>query len=289
MLSVQNPIFRGIALLVITTVIWGTTFPIIKLIQVEPNVLVAARFIGAAIVFLPWLLHNQAWRNMALWRDALPLALLFYGSYITQANGLQIISSNRSAFITGLNVICVPLIASLFGQRLSWSVMLAAVLAVLGIGLMSFEGNAAFGLGELWTFACAILYALYILRMEGVAKKHAALPLSAAQLLVVAVLSGLLAAPKLGASWPALLAAWPAILYLALLATALTTFTQVLGQRFVPATQTAIIYALEPVFAAIFAFFLLREVLGWRGLAGGFLILLAMLIATLPSFNSGST
>lgn len=275
---------RGVALLVMLTLVWGTTFPLVQIAtqSLSPAMLVTVRFLIAALAFTPWLRFNRH-----LWLHGFVLGALLFGTFITQVIGLGTISSTRSAFITGLNVILIPIFAGLIGRLVPRNAYLAAGLAVIGIGAMSFEGGA-FGTGDAWVLGCAVCYAVYVLILEAVAKKHDPMHLTAVQLWVVAVLGLVWGAPEiLRSGLPHLeLAGWASIVYLGLVATAATTFLVALAQRWVPAFEAAVIYSLEPVFAAVFSFALLGETLGWRGALGAGLILGAMVFSQRPTAES---
>jgi drug/metabolite transporter (DMT)-like permease len=299
--SSQAPALHWLSLaaLVLVTLIWGTTFPITKnaVATIEPSTLITARFWVAALVFLPFL--GALWRkpapntsssntgagfglNSQLALDGLWLGAVLFASYITQVLGLTTVSSNRAAFITGLNVVLVPLFSPFLGRFIPKQAWWAAALAMIGIGALSFEGGSL-GIGDFWVLLCAISYAAYILLLDNASKRHSPLALTAVQLLVVALLGSVWALPRLdGAAWANIVAVWPTIVYLGVVATALATFIQAFAQRSVSAVQTAIVYALEPVFAAVFAYFWLHETLGWRGFVGAGLVLLAMILSQWP-------
>jgi drug/metabolite transporter (DMT)-like permease len=266
----------SILLLVLTTLVWGTTFPLLKnaVADLSPAVIVCSRFVIGAIVLLPFCRQI----NRPLLRDGTLLGAVLYCSYVTQVIGLQTTSSNRSAFITSLNVILVPIFGVLLGRRLSWRVGVAAGLALAGIGVLSWEGGAL-TIGDLWVLGCAVSYAAYILLMESIAPKHPPLALTVVQLIAIALLGLLWAAPQIGSQLAVLQANWGAIVYLGIAATAMTTWTQAIAQRSVSATETAIIYALEPIFAAVFAFWWIGERLGMRGWMGGAMVMVAMVLS----------
>nr|WP_281173203.1 DMT family transporter [Deinococcus pimensis] len=117
--------------------------------------------------------------------------------------------------------------------------------------------------------------------MERVAGRWRALPLTAVQVVVTAALTWLWAALTGHATLPPT-EAWPALIYLGLVATAATTLLQTIGQKHVSAPEAAVIYSLEPVTASIFSFLLLGETIGARGLAGGALVVVAMVLSQLP-------
>ncbi len=275
----------GVILLVLVTLIWGTTFPGVKIVtqSLTPAELVAARFLISAILFAPFLRGS----SLALWRDALPLGALLFVTFLTQAVGIQSISSGRAAFITGLNVIFVPLALPFLGKFVPKVAFLAAFLALAGIGVMSLDAQTLkFSLGDLWTLGCAISYAAYILLLDRVSSRHSSLQLAGAQVMVVGVLAGLWALPGLlehGIPKALLGSSLLPVLYLGLIAAGLTTLLQTTAQKAVPVFQAAVIYSLEPVFAAVFSYWWLGEVLNLNGWIGAGLVLFAMILSQIPT------
>lgn len=267
---------RGILLLIATTLVWGTTFPVVKetVVSLSPMVLIAIRFLLAALVFAPWLRRV----NARLLRDGLLLGVAYLASYITLTVGVETIAAGRAAFVLSLNVILVPLLGLFLGRRPPIMAVVAAGLAIVGIGIMSWEGGG-FSLGDLWVLGGALSYAVYILLLESATLRHPPLALTAIQLVLVAGVSTIWAAPGIVAQWDAIAAHWGQLLYLGLVVTALTTITQAIAQRWVSAHETALIYTLEPVFAAIFSFWLLGEHFGLRGFIGAGLTLAAMVLS----------
>ena len=263
---------RGILLLLITTVIWGTSFPLLKQVvgSLSPAVLIAARFTVAALMLVPYLRGL----NIRLLRDGVMLGLVYFAATSSALIGLETISANRSAFIISLNAILVPLLGILFGQRLPVRVLLAAGLAITGIGIMSWDGGGISG-GDFLTFGSAFGIAVYIMMLQWITPRHSTLPLVAIQLLVMALLGIIWAAPQLIEQVEAITSNFTTIVYLALVVTATPIWTQAMAQRWVPAYKVALLYTLEPVFASIFSFWLLGETFGAQSLVGAALVLTA--------------
>lgn len=274
---------KGIFLLIFTTVVWGTSFPLLKqmLHDLAPAVILAVRFTIAAIAFAPYL-HRL---NLKLLRDGGLLGLIYFAECVLALVGLETISANRSAFIISLNVILVPILSGLLGRQLSRRILGGAVLAIVGISILSWEGGG-WGWGDLLTFSCAIGVAIYILTLEVIAPRHPTLSLVAVQLGTVALLSVgwavLQLHGQLGQPLSELKPHFSALFYLGLGVSALPLWTQALAQRWVSAAEAAILYTLEPVFASAFSFVLLGEALGIRGILGAVLILSATVISQLP-------
>ncbi|WP_028446264.1 DMT family transporter [Chitinimonas koreensis] len=274
----MNP---SVLLLLLVTLVWGTTFPLLKsasatLSGIEIS---ALRFFVAGLAVLTFALKAPR----AAWRDGAMLGAAALVSYVSQAFGLEHISSNRSAFLTSLNVLMVPFVGwLLFRGRIGWQVLGAATLACCGIALMSWEGGGNW-LGDGATLLCALAYAVYTLLLSRVARHHEARALAATQIVLMALFAGLAmlaGGSERLASLPARAEpAWAAIVYLGLVATAAMLFLQAIGQRHVSAEKAAVIYALEPVFAALFGWLWLGEVLGLRGAVGGALVVLAVVVS----------
>ncbi|HYD63049.1 MAG TPA: DMT family transporter [Noviherbaspirillum sp.] len=272
----------GVLILLLVTLVWGTTFPLLKSAAADLGgvEISAFRFLVAAVCMAPFLLRapRRAWIDGAL------LGVLALTSYVTQAYGLQFISSNRSAFLTSLNVLMVPLLGLAFGGRLTWTVMAAGAMACLGIGLMSWEGGGNLA-GDAATIVCALAYALYVIVLSQRSARHEATHLAATQIAVMAALGTawmLLQSSDSLSTLPARVAPHTGtLIYLGAVATAGMLFLQAVGQRRVAAEKAALIFAMEPVFAAMFGWAWLGELLGWRGVAGGAMVIGALVLSEL--------
>ncbi|WP_172202075.1 DMT family transporter [Niveibacterium sp. COAC-50] len=272
----------NVVLLLLVTLVWGTTFPLMKaasatLSGVEIS---ALRFLVAGVVMLPFALKA----SRATWRDGAVLGVVALVSYVTQAFGLEYISSNRSAFITSLNVLMVPFIGLVLGGRLSAQVLAAAALACIGIGLLSWEGGGHW-IGDAATLVCALAYAVYVILLSRRAAQHNPRTLAATQIVLMAgfalvwMLVAGLGSDRLATlptrTAPALLP----IIYLGVIASAGMLFLQAVAQRHISAEKATVIYAMEPVFAALFGWLWLAESLGLRGAAGGALVVVAVILS----------
>lgn len=273
--------------LLFVTLVWGATFPVLKaatahLSGVEVS---ALRFLIAALCMAPIALRVPR----RTWIDGGLLGALVLISYVVQAFGLQFISSNRSAFLTSLNVLMVPLLGVAFGTRLTLPVLGAASLACVGIGLMSWEGGADL-LADAATVFGALAYALYVILLSQRAGRHVPRQLAATQIVWMALL---------GSLWM-LVDAWgtdklqtlpgrldlsvgAGLAYLGIVATAGMLFLQAMAQRHVSADKAALVYAMEPVFAALFAWLWLAEVLTWKAALGGAMVVVAVVLSELKA------
>lgn len=274
----MNP---GALLLLFVTLVWGTTFPVIRVAIAHLNgaEITELRFLIAGICMLPFAIKAS---RMA-WRDGVLLGMVALASYVTQAVGMEYISANRSAFLTSTNVLMVPFLSLLFGGRLSFQIVAAAVLACAGVGLMSWEGGANWK-GDSLTLACALSYAIYVILLSRRIHVHNSRTLAATQIVAMAAISGiwlLITHPHAHTLTTLVAHSRPValpLIYLGVVASAGMLFLQAVGQRRVSAEKAAVIYAMEPVFAALFAWLWLHETLGTRGLIGGALVVLAVIL-----------
>uniref|UniRef100_A0A0G4I7K5 EamA domain-containing protein n=1 Tax=Chromera velia CCMP2878 TaxID=1169474 RepID=A0A0G4I7K5_9ALVE len=245
------------------------------------------------------------------WRAGVELGFWMFLGYALQAVGLETTSASRSAFLLYLNVKFVPFFARvLLGRDISLATWVSALLAVAGTFLLSNDGSPPVE-GDLWSIAAAAASAIFILRLEGAAGKFPAAALNAASLFAVAGFCGVwlvadtfreawrdgAGMPKLGVqlerwkgelSGPGRETAGEAVVYLGVVTTALSNFIQTVGQRRVPAETAALIFATDPVWAALFAYLWLGETLGAQGLAGAALILGAAVSQQVGLLGSGN-
>ena len=279
----------GLLALLVVTLVWGTTFPAMKLLSALLDALqiIWLRFAIALLVLAP------LWRGMrrSELRWGLLLGGLLFLAFWLQVEGLGRTTSNRNAFVTGLNVLVVPLLAMLaLGRRYGWRLWAACAMACAGMVLM-FHEDEPWNLGDSLTLASTVFYALYILALEESTRRNLLQPLRPTRMAAVQASVMLAAASALllvrGGAWPWQrlpqldAAAWIALVYLGLLASVVVVTLQAWGQQRVDAMRSAIVFGLEPVFAALTAWVLLGERLGLAGLAGAALIVGALVSSPL--------
>lgn len=282
--------------LVVVTAIWGSTFVVVKnaLDVVGPLVFVAVRFwvAGGALTLLLWLQRKIASRPIPIQPRALR-AGAFTGvfltlGYVPQTIGLQTTEAAKAAFITGLSVVLVPLFAAtLLHKPPTRAATFGVLMATVGLGFLTLDLHQRLTLapGDLWVLLCAVGFAAHITSTARFAPHYDVLPFTATQLLTTATLSTIAALlfERYALLPPA--SALPAIVYMGLIATAFVFGVQTWGQRHTTPTHTALIFALEPVFAALFAVVFAGERLEAREWLGGALILLGMLVAEVGITN----
>jgi drug/metabolite transporter (DMT)-like permease len=192
----------------------------------------------------------------------------------------------RAAFITGLNVVLVPLFAAALTARRPGRAALVGVavsfagMALLSAPLTADEWSGGSWRGDALVLGCALAFALHIVGVGHFAGRHDLAAITSVQLVAAAALAALVGGAT-GARPPADPASWPAIGYLGLAATALVFLLQNWAQIHTSPTHTALIFALEPVFAALFSWLFYGEALTERAAAGGLLIVAGMVVSEL--------
>ena len=211
---------------------------------------------------------------------------------ILQQGGIRSTTAGNAALITGLYVILVPLILSVFLHRkLHWSSWSAALLGAAGTVLLSANGPLRLAPGDLLELAGTVFWSLHVIVIGMMMERMPALPFSIGQFAIAGLInlagglafetygpSGLLAA---GFQVPWLQQAWWTILYTGILSIAIGYTLQAAGQRHAPPTEAAVIMSMEGVFAVLFGYLFLSELLSVVQLVGCVLILLAILLAQL--------
>jgi len=213
---------------------------------------------------------------------SLLLGVLLFAGYAFQTWGLVYTTPSKSAFITGFSVILVPLISMLGGYRLHVANAVGAGLGLLGLYFLVMPaGISAVNRGDYLTLFGATAFAVHIVLVGTYTRRYSFLHLAPAQILVVGII-GALAVPLNSVRtvhWTSGLVV--AILVTAVFATAFAFSTQVWAQQYTPAAHTALIFALEPVFAALTSRVFTKEHLGGKVLLGSGLILVGMVVSEL--------
>jgi len=270
--------------LLLLTLLWGTTFTMVKVAMeiASPGVFLALRFALAAAVLGLVALWRRDRVGPGFWRHGLLLGLFMFTGFALQTTGLRFTTPARSGFFTGLSVLIVPFITHFtLGRRVRWSAWAGVGLAVMGAALLArpfgLPAHPEQPLGDLLTLGCAAAYALQIAFMSEWSHRHPLVPFTLLQVSVVLV-GALLMVPLEGARLDA--TRWPelggVVAFTGILMTAGAFFVMNWAQRHTSAVRAALIYALEPVSAAFFSWAIIGEQLGPAGWAGGGLIVLGV-------------
>lgn len=284
--------------LVGVTAIWGSTFVVNRLVlETTPPLLFLLLRFGLGGLLL-WLLSRGRPRTPGLWRDGAVIGALLAVGIGTQITGQLFTSASKAAFVTGLSVPLTPLVGFLATRKLpSRENLVGLALAGTGFVVLAWPKDAAgVNVGDLLILGTAVSYAYLIVYLADAAPRHDARWFSTAQIAFGALgvgLARLVLTPFLRldnaffAAERRAIVFTPrlvlAILWMAVMATVVTFVVQTWAQARMTATHAAIVFALEPVFTALFAAVFLGERLGAREVAGAVLVLLGIVVSELPS------
>jgi len=274
--------------LLLMTAAWGSTFFLIKDVVTRIPVadLLAIRFAIASVALALIAAPRLRLSRTVLMYGSL-LGLLYGSAQILQTTGLAHTPASVSGFVTGLYVVVTPLLTALLLRRriprLTW---LAASLATVGLGVLALHGFAL-GYGELLTLVAAVIYAGHIVALGRFSTPETTLSLSLVQLIVITLVSAIAAwwpttGSGAGIQLPNSAGDWLIVLYLALIASAMTMVLQTWAQAHIEPSRAAVIMAMEPVWAAAFAVALGGETITLRMIIGGLAILSAMYLVERP-------
>ena len=267
--------------LLLSTLIWGATFPATKAVldQLPPLSFLFIRFcLGTLLVLGVYgLVAGRPGLDRGLARrSAIATVFLFLG-YVTQTVGLRDTTASNSAFITALYVVLVPVFLRRFDGR-TW---FAAGLSVAGLWLLV-NPFGSVNVGDLWSLACAVAFGAHIACLESYTRAGDPWKLFVWQMvLVTIVLAPVMMLESRGAdAWALTPVLGLALLITGVLATGAFA-VQIWVQQILPAQKVALIYSMEPAYAAWLAWYFLGERMGVQGLIGSGLILLAVVIGSL--------
>lgn len=270
--------------LLLVTMIWGGTFPVIKMLvgEMTPHYLVGIRFLFAFIVLGAVVAPRLRGLERRTIGVGVGIGLVLWGGYVTQTIGLMYTSAAKGGFITGLSVVIIPILSALWLKKYpSISAILGVVVATVGLSIISLDFSAEYYLqpGDLWLLVCALLYACQVVLVDKYAGQMDPVVLAWVEIGTVALLSLTFAVfteptPHLWRRSVLL-----GLVYLSVLATALGQVVQFWAQPHTTPTRVGIILATEPVFATILAAMFLHERLVVKTVTGCFLMLVGMLLA----------
>ncbi|MEK6372512.1 MAG: DMT family transporter [Acidobacteriota bacterium] len=277
----------AVALLFLVATAWGATFTVVKdiLVDIAPEPFIFLRFTLAGLVLAAMALARGALSEAeglrATFRPGLILGILVFVGYWCQTRGLMVISPSRSAFLTGLYVVLVPFCDRLlYRTRIDARAWIGSALAVVGTTMLIGGFDARPSWGDALTFVCAICFAMHVVLSAKYSAETSALALAAVQVLVVGIAA---APPSLFAPRPRMTAnVIGVIVFTAVVTTALAFVALMWGQARVTATEAAVMLAFEPVAASFTSILLDREPLTPVFIAGGAIILAAMVLSQLP-------
>ncbi|MDK2823341.1 MAG: hypothetical protein PWQ67_2472 [Clostridia bacterium] len=281
----MHPLLADLSLLLVA-LMWGLTFPAVKgaLAGISPFAFLTIRFSIACIFLALFYPKSLLHINKNTIKAGVIIGTVLFAGYGFQTVGLKYTTASNAAFITGLAVVLVPLINIPFNKKLPNKItLMGAISAAIGLGLLTLNNDFTINIGDLLIFFCAISFATHIVLVSKYAPQMDSGLLAIIQIAVVAIFSEIVTLNI--ETFPSSFTkeVWIALAICAIPGTSLAYWIQNKVQQYTSPTRTAIIFSMEPVFGALFAYLWMGEILTNRGLIGSGFVLLGILIAELKS------
>ena len=291
--------YQSEILLLITAMIWGFAFVAQSsgMEHIGPFTFNGIRFVLGATSLIPvmfWLKQrNREKSNIELhsfFDKTHIIGGLLMGSILFIAASLQQIgiiytSVGNAGFITSLYIVLVPLIGLFLGQKIHMNIWLGAILALIGLYLLSVKGNLNIAYGDSLQLIGALFWALHIIVISKFSPKADAIKLSIIQFYLCGILSLFIGLIIESINIESIIKVLPEILYVGILSTSVAYTLQVVAQKKVAPTNAAIIFSLEAVFALFGGWIILEENMQIKGLIGCFLMFVGVLISQKNNSN----
>lgn len=274
-------------LLVLAAIIWGAAFVAQSsgMDYVGPFTFNGIRSFIGAMVLVPFACFMDKkdgvltkWKDKELIIAGLICGVLLFMATSTQQIGIMTTSAGKSGFITALYIVLVPIFSILLRKKPGKLIWVSVVLALFGLFFLCINDEVIIQTGDIWLFACAVLFALQILAVDKFAPNLDVIKLSCYQFLVCGVLSVvpmLLEKPVMSD----ILSCWLPILYAGVLSSGVAYTLQMEGQKRVKPTVASLLMSLESVFSVIFGFLILKQKLSKREIIGCVIMFAAVIIA----------
>ncbi len=268
-------------LLLLGTFFWGATFVIVKdsISSIDLYSFLFWRFLIALLFIVPFFIKQiRKIKSKEIFYGVLLGFVLALG-YIFQTIGLKISTPSKTAFITGLSVIIVPVLSSVKIRRIPHVLtIIAVIISGIGIYLMTSTTGISFQSGDMWVLLCAIFFALQIVMVSDITKKYSAANITIIELFTVSIVSLICSLFIGNIEIPITFKLWGSIVFCAVFATSFMFIVQSKYQKKMSDSRAAVIYSFEPLFAALTAYIIYNEQLSSTTIIGGLMVFFAMLI-----------
>lgn len=293
----MNKKLRSNLAILIATVIWGSTFVAqsIGMDHIGPFTFQAARCFLGGLILLPIiavsdkLTHKNdgknflnRWMDKKLWKAGLLCGLPLFVATNLQQMGLVDTDAGKSAFLTAMYIVFVPVIGSFFGQKASRWIPLSVALGVGGLYCLSCVGATSIATGDLLLLGCAVAFAIQILVVDKYVNLVDCLRLNCINAFLCAVLSAIVMILTEDPSWRAIKGCIGSIAYAGILSMGIAYSLQNIGQKNLDSATASLLMSTESVFAVLAGWIVLNERLNiWEGL-GCILVFGAVILSQLP-------
>ena len=274
--------------LILTTMIWGFAFVVMKnsVDVIPPTYLLAVRFSMSAVLLALLFYKNMMKADRETILCGVILGIFLCLSYQFQTYGLKYTTASKNAFIATLYVIIVPFLYWIVSKkRPTGRNITAAFLAVVGLALLSLQGDLSINYGDFLTLICGLMFAVHMVLIDKFTEHNDPIALTVIQILAAAIFNWI-CAPFLDGSFDFTVlmdkSLIGGLLYLAVFSTTVAYLLQNSGQKYLSASTSAILLSMESVFGTLFSVIFLKDVLTGKMLVGCALMFAAVLLSELP-------
>ena len=289
--------FIGEGAMLVVTLLWGATFAIVKLSihDVSTMLFIAIRFSIVSILLIPVLIKLRKNFTKEVLIAGSILGLILFGEFATQTFGLKYTTATKSGFLTGSAVIIVPFLQIIIEKRKpNTGAIIGVILVFIGILFLTSNSKSIFSIfqefkdnftiGDFLTLISALFFAFYIIYIDVFTKRHNLWLMVIMQMGVTSILAFIAAFITSLSGIEQIRFEFTnyllfGLLYTSIFTTLITTTMQTKYQKLISPTKAGLIFSLEPVFAAIYAFFLLHEEITNLGYIGAGIIFTGLIIS----------
>ncbi|TCZ75399.1 DMT family transporter [Paenibacillus albiflavus] len=270
--------------LLLVAIIWGSGFvaSAVSLESLSPYQVMAIRFLIAALLMSAiFMKYFKALKRSTIGAGVV-LGVILFLAFTLQTVGLQYTTPSKNAFLTAVNVVIVPFIGFvLYRRKLDKYGLIGALLAVIGVGILSLQFNFSLNIGDVLTILCAVCFAFHIFFTSEFVKRHHPVEITIIQMIVAFLLSLLVVVLRGEPVLPVNMDSKGimAAVYLGIFSTTIAFLLQTIAQKYTSETKAAIILSTEALFGTLFSIIILSEVLTLRMVIGSILILVAIITA----------
>lgn len=288
---------NGSISILIATIIWGSTFVAqsVGMDYIGPFTFQAARCLLGALLLVPVIAiadrfvyagdgksFLSRWLNKRLWVAGLCCGIPLFIAANLQQMGIVDTDAGKSAFLTAMYIVFVPIFGIFRGQKPSKWIPVSVLLGVVGLYFLSCVGVTAIATGDLLLLGCAVAFAVQILCVDHFVSQVDPLRLNCINCLICAVLSGLVMAFTETPTLDGIRSSFGALAYAGFLSMGIAYSLQIIGQKDLPPAMASLLMSLESVFAVLSGWLVLNEQLtAWEGI-GCVLVFAAVILSQLP-------
>lgn len=276
--------------LLLVGIFWGLGFVFVKIglnEGINPLYLLMIRFIGTFIILFLIYRNKVIKIKKRELKGGIALGIIQFLAYIFQTYGAELTSAGKNAFFTAINVVLVPYIFWILHKKRPQNLaFVASLICLIGVGIMSFDNNfnlTNINLGDVLTIVSAIFFASHIVLTGYFTEKIEASKLMVMQMFIAGVLFTFSLFFTDAKNEIKILEgmALISVVYLLVFSTTIPIFLQTYCQKYTISTKASLLLSTESLFAPLFAYFMLGEILSVRTVIGALLILVAVLVSEL--------